>query len=213
MACVTPARSGTVTLAILDAVERLVVLALYVWLVARVVDSLADGGRLVNGLLLVSEGLVIVFMLARRTTADVSRDPAHWLLAIASTCGPLLVSPSLGAPLVAPATAGGLWLAGTLVQVSAKLALGRSFGCVPAHRGLKRGGPYHFVRHPMYAGYLLSHLAFLLINPTLWNLAIYGFCDAMQVPRIFLEERLLNRDPGYRAYRDEVPWRVIPGLF
>lgn len=213
MARVNPARSETVTLAFLDAGERLIVLALYAWLVARIVTSMADGGRLVNGLLLVSEGLVILFMLARRTTANVSRDPVEWLLAIASTCGPLLVSPTFAEPLITPATAGGVWLAGTLVQVSAKLALGRSFGCVPAHRGLKRGGPYHLVRHPMYAGYLLSHLAFLLINPTLWNLAIYGFCDAMQVPRIFLEERLLGRDPDYRAYRDEVPWRIIPGLF
>ncbi len=198
---------------ILDAAERLLLLALYAWLVARLVASMSEGGRLFNGLLLVSEGLVIVCLLLRRPTEAVSREPAHWLLAIASTCGPLVVSPSLGQPLVAPATAAFLWLCGTFLQVSAKIALGRSFGCVPAHRGLKRGGPYHFIRHPMYAGYLLSHVAFLLMNPTAWNLAIYAVCDGMQVPRIRFEEQLLGRDPAYREYCDEVPWRVIPGVF
>lgn len=197
----------------LDVAERLIILALFAWLVVRLVGSIAEGGRLVNGLLLVSEGLVLVFILMRRPTAQISRDPLHWLLAIAATCGPLLVSPSPGEPLVSPERAGLLWLGGTLLQVVSKLALGRSFGCVPAHRGLKRGGPYHFIRHPMYAGYLLSHVAFLLLNPTAWNLAIYVLCDAVQVPRILAEEHLLERDPAYRAYCAEVPWRVLPGVF
>ena len=65
----------------------------------------------------------------------------------------------------------------------------------------------------MYAGYLLSHVAFLLMNPTPGNLAIYALCDLVQVPRILVEERLLGRDPAYRAYCDEVRWRVVPGLF
>lgn len=199
--------------ALLDAAERLIVLALYLGLAARIAAAMDSGGRIVDGLLLVSEGLVIAFMLARRRAAEVSRAPSHWLLALASTCGPLLVSPSPAESWVAPATAGGVWLAGMVVQVSAKLALGRSIGCVPAHRGLKRGGPYRYVRHPMYAGYMLCHAAFLLMNPSLWNLALYGLCDALQFPRMILEERLLGRDPAYRVYRAEVPWRIVPGLF
>jgi len=213
MSDATHARTTPPTAAILDFAERLTILALYLWLVARLVPAMIGGDRVINGLLLVSEGLVILFLLARRTTTEVSHDPADWLLAVAATCGPLLVSPRPGDPLVSPSTAACLWLAGTILQVSAKLALGRSFGCVPAHRGLKRSGPYHFVRHPMYAGYLLSHVAFLLMNPSMGNLAIYAFCDVMQVPRLLREERLLGRDPDYRSYCDEVRWRVVPGLF
>jgi protein-S-isoprenylcysteine O-methyltransferase Ste14 len=65
----------------------------------------------------------------------------------------------------------------------------------------------------MYAGYLLTHVGFLLLNPTFWNLGIYGLCYGLQVPRLLAEERLLSRDPQYRAYRAAVPYRLIPGVF
>ena len=102
---------------------------------------------------------------------------------------------------------------GLIVQVHAKLILGRSFGCVPAHRGLQLSGPYRFVRHPMYAGYLLSHIAFLLVNPTLRNVAAYAFCYALQIPRLLAEERFLAIDPKYREYQANVTSRLIPGIF
>jgi protein-S-isoprenylcysteine O-methyltransferase Ste14 len=197
----------------LDAFERLAILALYVWLVARVASSVVHGGTLVNVLLLLSEGLVVVFLLARRPSRDLSRAPMDWLLAVGATCGPLLVRPVGGDPLVAPAVAAVLWLTGTFIQLWAKIALGRSFGCVPAHRGIKREGPYCVVRHPMYAGYLLGHIAFWLLNPTVGNLLLLALCDAIQIPRLLAEERLLGRDPGYRQYADKVRYRLVPGLF
>jgi len=91
--------------------------------------------------------------------------------------------------------------------------LGRSFGVVPAHRGLKLAGPYRFVRHPMYAGYLLSHLAFLTMNCTWWNVGVYAVLYGLQVPRLLAEERLLDTDLRYRAYRTKVRYRLIPGIF
>jgi protein-S-isoprenylcysteine O-methyltransferase Ste14 len=102
---------------------------------------------------------------------------------------------------------------GMVIQVLAKLALGRSLGCVPAHRGLKLSGPYGCVRHPMYAGYLLSHLAFLLMNPTWWNLTAYALAYVLQVPRLLAEERLLAHDPQYRAYQAAVRYRLVPFVF
>lgn len=198
---------------LLDLFERGLILVLYGWLVARLVISIRHGADLANGLLLVSEGLVVVFLLIRRPTTEVSRDPRDWLLAILATCGPFLVSVGHGSPLVPVPVAASIWLLGTLLQISAKLALGRSFGCVPANRGLKAGGPYRMVRHPMYAGYLLSHVAFLLMNPTSLNFAVYVFCDGLQIPRILVEERLLGRDSAYREYVRKVSWRVLPGIF
>ena len=47
-----------------------------------------------------------------------------------------------------------------------KITLGRSFGIVPANRGIVDKGPYLLVRHPIYAGYLVSHLAFVAAYPT-----------------------------------------------
>jgi protein-S-isoprenylcysteine O-methyltransferase Ste14 len=65
----------------------------------------------------------------------------------------------------------------------------------------------------MYTGYLVSHLAFLLMNPTWWNLGVYAFCYALQTPRLLAEERLLARDPQYRDYQAAVRYRLIPGVF
>jgi protein-S-isoprenylcysteine O-methyltransferase Ste14 len=100
-----------------------------------------------------------------------------------------------------------------LVQVHAKLSLGRSMGLVAANRGIRRSGPYQFLRHPMYAGYMLTHLAFWLFNPTEWNLLIYSTAATIQVLRLLAEERFLRRSDEYRAYMENVRFRLIPGVF
>jgi protein-S-isoprenylcysteine O-methyltransferase Ste14 len=198
----------------LDGAERVLLLALYGWLAARVCTAFWTGGGVVNLLLLASEGLLIFFLLIRRPSREVSRRPGEWLLALAATCTPLLATPApTSLALLPPAVGAAFFLVGMAVQLFAKVVLGRSFGVVPAHRGLKTAGPYRLVRHPMYAGYLVTHLAFLALNPTLWNLAVYGFAFSLQIPRLLAEERLLSRDDSYRAYQARVRYRLIPGLF
>ncbi len=73
-------------------------------------------------------------------------------------------------------------------------------------------GPYRFVRHPMYAGYLLGHVSYLSANPTWGNLPAYGVCAGLQIPRLLAEERLLTNDPMYREYRERVRSRLIPRI-
>jgi protein-S-isoprenylcysteine O-methyltransferase Ste14 len=197
----------------LDWVERLTVLGLYGWLVLRILSRYWAGGEVANLVLLPSEGLVVVFLLIRRPAVDVSRQPGVWALALLATCAPLLATPGGDGGVIPSALAAVVLLIGMMVQIHAKLTLGRSFGCVPANRGLKVAGPYRCVRHPMYAGYLLSHVAFLAMNPTLWNLAVYTLAYALQVPRLLAEERLLGRDPEYRRYQARVPYRLVPGVF
>jgi protein-S-isoprenylcysteine O-methyltransferase Ste14 len=204
---------GLLTDSFLDWAERLLLLGFYGWLVARLLARWGTDGGFAGLLLLPSEGLVIFFILFRRRASDTSRKPWEWLLALAATCLPLLVSAEAGEALVPVIAGATLMLLGILVQLSAKLTLGRSLGCVPANRGLKLSGPYRFVRHPMYAGYLLSHLAFLLMHPTLWNLAVYALSYALQAPRLLAEERLLARDPRYRRYQVAVRYRLLPGVF
>jgi protein-S-isoprenylcysteine O-methyltransferase Ste14 len=206
-------RRNLLTDACLDWVERLAVLAFYGWLVVRLLNGYWTNGDLASLLLLPSEGLVVLFMLIRRRPREVSRRWGEWFLALSASCASLMAAPEADSALVPPAAGATMLLMGMFVQLHAKVTLGRSFGCVPAHRGLKLGGPYRFVRHPMYAGYLLSHLGFLLMNPGLWNLAVYGLCYSLQVPRLLAEERLLGRDPRYRAYQAGVRYRLVPGLF
>ena len=45
---------------------------------------------------------------------------------------------------------------GLAVVIVGKMTLGRSFGVVPANRGVVVGGPYRLVRHPIYTGYLIT---------------------------------------------------------
>ncbi len=197
----------------IDWLERGAVLALFGWLVLRIVGGYVDQGGIGNLLLLASEGLVVFFILIRRSTSDVSLRPGDWLLAFSATTAALLVQPGSGAALLPPSVLATLLLMGIFVQLHAKLVLARSFGCVPANRGLKFAGPYRYVRHPMYLGYLLSHVAFVLMNPTGWNLGVYVLCYALQVPRLLAEERLLREDAEYRDYMAVVRYRLIPGVF
>ncbi len=99
------------------------------------------------------------------------------------------------------------------MQLFAKLSLGRSFGLLPANRGVVSTGAYRFVRHPIYAGYLLSEIGFLLANFSTRNLITIGVWMVLQIGRILLEERLLSDDADYRAYRAQVRYRLIPGVF
>jgi protein-S-isoprenylcysteine O-methyltransferase Ste14 len=211
------------TVTTLDWIERCVVLALYAWFAARIAIGCAGSASLINYLLLVSEGLIVFLVLIRRAARDISPRPIDWIMAFAATTAPLLVQPvAKSEGQAGGALTGTLWLAGIaaaimlmgfLIQVHAKLILGRCFGCVAANRGVKFAGPYRMVRHPMYLGYLLTHLGFLCVNPAPWNFAAYALCYAIQVPRLLSEERLLIRDRRYRAYARLVRFRLIPGVF
>ncbi len=200
----------------LDWSERLVVLGLYGWLVARIVIGYLSSGRSANFLLLLSEGMVVIFLLCRRGAVEISRKPSDWIISGVATCLPLIITPSETTEAVPSlvSTLGLIFLiSGMLIQIHAKFSLGRRFGCVPANRGICETGPYLFVRHPMYAGYLVSHLGILALNPSLWNVFVYVACYSFQIPRLMAEERLLGHDELYQQYCREVPYRMIPGIF
>jgi protein-S-isoprenylcysteine O-methyltransferase Ste14 len=76
-----------------------------------------------------------------------------------------------------------------------------------------RTGFYRLVRHPIYAGYVVTHAAFCLAHPTFWNLAVFIVADVTLLVRAGLEERTLALDEEYVRYRQKVRWRVVPGLY
>jgi len=100
-----------------------------------------------------------------------------------------------------------LSFAGSFLTIWSLLSLGRSFGIAPADRGLVVHGPYKFIRHPMYAGYLLIDLPVLIWNATPWNLGVFFVKASVFVIRILLEERVVS---GYSEYVDKVKWRLLP---
>jgi protein-S-isoprenylcysteine O-methyltransferase Ste14 len=193
----------------LDRVEQVIILALWTFLLGRVILS----HNTYAPLLLVSETAVLVFVMIRRTTQSISRNLGDWLLAITATAAPMLIVPE-HEPLFALTAVGVvLVLFGNVWQASAKLALRRSFGVAPANRGVKVAGPYALMRHPMYAGYLLVHIGNLVLFPSIINVVIYGISWWAQLLRLRAEEALLSQDEVYRSYSEKVRWRLVPGVF
>lgn len=169
-------------------------------------------GRLTSLFWMVSEGLVVVLLVFRRESKSVSRSFQDWMAALGGSFTVLLVRP-VEHSLIADGVGVLLQFLGTAFEVYGKAVLGRSFGIVPANRGIIVRGPYRLVRHPIYLGYLVTHAGFLLTNWSVRNLAIYGAVYVFQVLRILSEERFLGQDAAYRAYRERVPYRLIPGIF
>ena len=98
-------------------------------------------------------------------------------------------------------------------MIAGKITLGRSFGLMPANRGVVSSGVYRIVRHPIYLGYLITHVAFLVATPSAWNIAALLAADAALLARAVCEEQTLARDERYRTYQQTVRWRVCPGMF
>ena len=172
-----------------------------------------ETGRLTGLLLLAGELLVVVFTIFRRSAAIVDRSLLARLLTILSMTGPPLVRPSSVAPLAPELVTVAMSACGLLIAIGGKLSLGRSFGLIPANRGIVSTGLYRIVRHPIYMGYLITHAAFVVANPTKWNLIVLLGADLALMARAVREERTLARDAAYRDYQQIVRWRVIPGIF
>ena len=175
-------------------------------------NSFTRTGKWTSLLWMVSEGLVIILLVVRRDSRRLSRSLWDWLVAIGGTFTVLLVRPATTA--IAMESVGiGLQISGTLFAIYAKIFLGRSFGIVAADRGIVSGGPYRIVRHPMYLGYLATHVGFLLENWSPRNIALYIVIYFFQISRILAEERILSEGESYRAYRQRVRHRMIPFIF
>ncbi len=206
------ARSLQLSPDLLDLTERVALVALFSAFTWHHLQAVSQG-QAISLLLVLSEGLVAAFVLFRRRARQMSMRLDDWLVACLGTLLPLQAAPAEVAPLVPMAAGAGMMVAGIALQVHAKLILRRSFGMVAANRGVVRGGPYRLVRHPMYLGYLTTHVGYLLLVPTVWNLTIYGAALVFQILRIRAEERLLVNDPHYQEFRTAVRFRLVPGIY
>jgi protein-S-isoprenylcysteine O-methyltransferase Ste14 len=72
-------------------------------------------------------------------------------------------------------------------------------------------GPYKIMRHPGYAGLIISILVYPLILGSWWGFVLSGILAIIIVIRTMLEDRTLQSEiPGYREYARQVRYRLIP---
>jgi protein-S-isoprenylcysteine O-methyltransferase Ste14 len=192
--------------------SRFMVGALFFALAWRLLGDFAVTGRATDLLLLVGEALVVVLTCLRRPASVVDRRPLVRLVTVVSMTSPLLSKPAQIAPLIPEMAAALLLGVGLLVVVGGKISLGYSFGLLPANRGVMERGLYRIVRHPIYLGYLLTHIPFLAAHPSGWNFVVLLTGDAALIVRAFYEEKTLGQDPQYVRYCETVRWRLLPGI-
>ena len=100
-----------------------------------------------------------------------------------------------------------------LLMLWARLTFGRrSFHAAasPTAGGMVTSGPYHFLRHPIYAAILIFIWASLPSNLSVVSATAVLVATASSAVRIYAEERLLvQRYPEYAAYAAHTK-RMIP---
>lgn len=87
---------------------------------------------------------------------------------------------------------------------------------IQAERGhhVISGGPYRFVRHPMYDGCCLLFAGIPLILGSRWAFLPAAGAALALVVRTFFEDRLLRSElPGYEDFTRRTRWRLLPGLW
>ncbi|MEI9932043.1 MAG: isoprenylcysteine carboxylmethyltransferase family protein [Rhizomicrobium sp.] len=199
---------------LLDIVERLVILGAYSQFVIRLLTQGMGPLNIGSILIVMSESIPLFFILIRRFSTQVSRHPFDWSIAILGTVMPLLISQTAThASLLPQVLCNAIIVLGLCVQIAAKVSLGRSYGIVPANRGVESTGPYRFVRHPMYLGYTMTHIGFVCLMPSPLTAFLYAITFSLQIVRVLREERVLNEDPVYREFASQVRYRLVPGIF
>ncbi len=106
-----------------------------------------------------------------------------------------------------------LLVAGTTWSVWSLRYLGKNLSVIAQARGVADGGPYRLVRHPLYAGEIVSALGLAVAAGSVPAMALWLALIGMQVYRARREEQvLLDALPGYREYRARTA-ALVPGLF
>ena len=163
----------------------------------------------VFGLMVVNTTFLVMYA-ARRDTAAVCRTLKPWALAFCGTFLPLLMRPRSSGP--ASGVGDAVQLLGLTAILAALLSLRRSFGIVPAHRGIRTTGLYRIVRHPLYAAELLALAGVALAHPGMRNVLLWVVEFVVQLARARAEEAFLGADPAYAHYLARVRYRLVPGI-
>jgi protein-S-isoprenylcysteine O-methyltransferase Ste14 len=75
-------------------------------------------------------------------------------------------------------------------------------------------GPYRFVRHPMYLGFIVMFAGWPLVLGSYANYVTLALTTVSYIVRTALEDRTLRRElPGYDELCRKTPYRLVPGVW
>ena len=75
-------------------------------------------------------------------------------------------------------------------------------------------GPYRFVRHPMYAGFVPMYLALPLVWGSVWALVLAVAIILLLIWRTAREDQTLRQElAGYEKYAARTRYRLLPGVW
>lgn len=156
--------------------------------------------------------LLIMYAFAlRRTPKTVDRSFWPWAVAVGGDFVPFAVDLSGENRWAGPAPFI-IQCFGLALSCWAVWNIREAIGIVPANRGIKVGGPYGFIRHPMYTAVVVSHIGMVMVYPNPLNFVMLAVVTAFKAKMVLNEERLLMKDPEYATYARRVRWRAIPRL-
>jgi protein-S-isoprenylcysteine O-methyltransferase Ste14 len=184
-------------------------------------------------------GFVISRVLAARRHPDLIAERAHYMQQVNTKSWDKLLSLFLGLGGILVMLVAGLdalynWSSSynLLVKIISlfTLVLGYAFGSyalienrffsgtvrLQTERGHQviSSGPYRWVRHPGYAGALLTYLATPLFLDSSWAFLPTMFTVILMIIRTYLEDRFLQNElEGYRDYTKRVRFRLLPGIW
>ena len=173
--------------------------------------SFIDNPRLSVLLIVVVETTAAVFLLIRRNPDETEHSWQTWTTTTFGTIAPFLLRPIDATADILIGQI--LQVAAFSMQLIALSSLNRSFGLLPAHRGVKSSGLYSWVRHPLYTSYLLMYVGYWINNQSFANAVIVVIGSAFLVMRIHYEEALLFRYADYSQYAKRIRWRLIPAVW
>ncbi len=168
------------------------------------------------GIFFVNSTYAYLFI-ARKPSTESSKLAFDWVVTVMTIVASFMLQLMPGAKPIAPyayvkTASVVLQTLMALVLFASVCSLGRSFGLVPANRGVKVGGMYAYMRHPLYGTQLLFYCAYLVGNFSPFRLVLLAAIFVGMNLRARAEERLLASDPDYQHYMEQVRYRFIPGL-
>lgn len=181
----------------------------YLWFVAKNTAVMLNVGfKFSIFMFILFNAVIVVLAFTRRAPKETSTSLKDYIIALIGTYTSLLFVGTSNAEENTIITL--LQMFGLIVSLTGLLYLRRSFGIVAANRGIVTEGIYKYIRHPLYAGYLLQFICTIIQNFSIHNLVVLVVATFFEIWRLVLEEKLLSRDKEYKSYTKKVKWRLLP---